>query len=234
VNDRRGFSAVETVAALLLLLLLLQAAWSLTAGAARLASSLSRRADGLAARRSLSWVLQEELASARAALDVVPAQDSFRLRAFRGTAVPCRRSGSALVVRYRGRRAPQADEDSVLALTAEGRWLTSALAGRTPAPAGCLPGPGVAEEWRLVPPVDQVSLLRLFEPGSYHLSDGVFRYRAGSGVRQPLTPAVFSPASSGISAGPHGRLVVRGTLSSPDGGVLPGTWVRSYRLTGSW
>jgi hypothetical protein len=234
---RGGFSAVEALVALLLLLLVLQAGWSLTAGIARASFTLAERAESLAAARATGWIVQEELEGARAGADVSsPAGDSIALRAFRGTARVCGRVATRdLAVRWSGLRAPDPAKDSVLVLVATGSWVRRALQARAKAPGACGPQPDPSEErWTLTDSVAGAVLLRVFERGSYHLSDAALRYRIGLGGRQPLTPASFDPARSGITRAGRDRLVlVVATRGSRRGGRGP-AWRRTFPLAGGW
>jgi hypothetical protein len=236
LRDRRGFTAVEALVALLLSLLLFQAAWSSTRGAAHAAVGLVDRAEALAGSRALAWILGEELAGARAGIDVArPVADSFALRAFRGAALPCAREpDGAWIVRYRGLRQPQPDQDSVLALAADGTWRALAITQRGAAVGRCPPGDGSEERWRLAPPPAGVALLRVYERGSYHLTDDVLRYRTGAGGRQPLTAAVFEREASGFDAAHPGGIRVRARTQGTHRAVTGVAWDRTYAVTGAW
>ena len=253
LTRRGGFTAVEALVALLLLLLVLQAGWGLTAGMARASFTLAERAESLAAARAAGWIVQEELEGARAGVDVSsPAGDSIALRAFRGTARVCGRvAARELAVRWNGLRAPNPAKDSVLVLVATGVWVRRALQARTKAAGVCGPGaepdvdpnvdPSVdpsgdstEERWTLTDSVSGALLLRVFERGSYHLSDAALRYRIGLGGRQPLTPANFDPSRSGITRAGSDRLVlVVATRGSRRGGRGP-AWRRTFPLAGGW
>ena len=168
MNARAAFTVVETLVAVVLLLLVLQAGWVLVAGAARAAAALADRGEALAASRAAGWILQEELEAARAGVDVTePRGDSFRIRAFRGTAIVCACAGPAeAVVRWTGMRAPNPDKDSVLVLLPPGVWTVRTLRDRESAPGACTAHPaGVAERWTLREPAEGAVLLRLFETG---------------------------------------------------------------------
>ncbi|MEM7417446.1 MAG: hypothetical protein AAF389_18285 [Gemmatimonadota bacterium] len=119
------------------------------------------------------------------------APDSVGLRAYRGTAFPCGvplDSTTHLVARSAG-RAPDPTKDSVRILDADGGWHTVDLEGvARPVSAAC-PDSGVSlEVWRVSRSVKGASLFRIFETGSYHVTDAL-RYRRGRSGRQPLTGA---------------------------------------------
>jgi len=238
MTRRGGFTIVEALVALLLLLLALQAGWALAAGIARAASALAERAESLAAARAAGWIVQEELEGARAGADVsAPAGDSFALRAFRGAALVCGLvPPRGVVVRWSGLRAPDPTKDSVLQLLGTGAWVPRGLEARVAEPGACPDRSGGLEErWTLAeatPPPG--SLLRVFERGSYHLSDEALRYRIGFGGRQPLTPPSLDPARSGLERGRDGRLrlsvATRGARSRRVGPA----WGRTFSLGEEW
>jgi len=155
-------------------------------------------------------VLGAELRAGIAGRDwVVSAPGVVELRALRGWAAVCPTLGSVteVVVAYRGLRAPDPSKDSLLALASSPPWAPVGLVSRRAEKDGCpsapdrLPVPGATlERWVLDRPVANPVLLRLYERGSYHLTDGTLRYRRGLGGRQPLTPAIFDPERTSIIA----------------------------------
>ncbi len=247
-TQRSGFSLLEVLIALLLLLLILQAGWAITAAMARGAAALADRSESLAAARATAWIIQEELEGARAGQDVsIPSGDTIALRAFRGTALVCAFvPPSALFVRWSGMRAPNPAKDSALALLGSaarsGGWVAVGLRSRSAAPGACPSRVGgVEERWTVDEPVgavlvspSQIVLLRVFERGSYHVSDEALRYRIGSGGRQPLTPPALDPARSGLSASAPGRLVLAVATRGSRGGRKGPAWERVFPLAGVW
>lgn len=225
-SGRTGFSALEVVVALLLLSALLRLSWGVSSAQRRAIAALVARSDVLTAERTVWWVLRAETAAGRAGNDWrVTGPGVLGLRAFRGRGVPCPDdpgAGEWVDVRYVGWRAPDPAKDSALALDGTGRWTPTALVarGRGEERAGC-PARGMErrERWRLRPPPRRpVVLLRVFEPGSYHLEDAAFRYRRGAGGRQPLTAEVLDPEGSGMTAAPEGLEVrFRGLARGPEG-----------------
>ena len=205
----RGFTLVELIVALLVV------SWI---GAATLRAYAVLRTAGertaavssaTHAQRVLRSVLRAELGTGAPGVDwAAHAPDSIRLRAFRATAIPCGPPvDSTLVVGVRGVRALDPSKDSVLVLTVDGRWEVAAVVGRVAGECDSrdMPfwstSPTEVERWTLRPmPVAPV-LLRVFETGSYHLADGVLRYRRGAGGRQPLTEAVLTSARFADSVG---------------------------------
>jgi hypothetical protein len=233
MNGRSGFTLPEALVGLLSMAGVLVLCWTLVEGVGRSAVTLADRGEVLATARATAWVLQEELHGARAALDLgVPSGDSFSLRAFRGTAWVCSDGGRDLVVSYGGLRAPDAAKDSVLALSASGRWSAHRLRGRARLGLGCR-GSATSERWGLDPDPESPVLLRLFESGSYHLG-GALRYRLGAGGRQPLTPVVIDSAKSGLEAAAPGLLVFRFVARGARRGGADLAWTRTYSLGGSW
>jgi hypothetical protein len=145
-------------------------------------------------------VLEEDVRAGSPGRDSwVGGGDSISLRVFRGLGVVCRpeAAGSELIVGARGLRVADPAKDSVLALGVDGRWHLAALTNRRPEPdSACAVAPGGrVEEWAIEPPVPASVILRFFERGAYHLSDGALRYRSGRGGRQPLTPLRVDSAS---------------------------------------
>ena len=119
-------------------------------------------------------------------------------------------------------------------LLSSGRWIPRALATRSGATGGCAGTGGSLERWTLSDTVAGATLVRLFERGSYHLSDDALRYRIGSGGRQPLTAPRFDPARSGIVRSGRSRVLL---VVSPRPGRRGGRgpeWRRSFPLAEGW
>jgi hypothetical protein len=199
---------------------------------------LLARSDQAEVRRTVAALLHEELSVGAAGRDwSVEGERAVRLRAFRGYARICARDAGTLTVAWRGQRLPDPGRDSVLVLAADGAWHPADLVwvGAPPDPARCGPlgGEGVLPEraggWRLAGVLPEAPLLlRYFEQGRYSLEDGAFRYRQGTGGRQPLTPEWVGSAS-GFHGAPEGVLEVELHLAPPpqDGGVR-GTYVPAW------
>jgi hypothetical protein len=102
-----------------------------------------------------------------------------------------------LVVSYRGDRAPDPSKDSVLLVTGTGLSVVRALVGTGAASTPCPTWAGASTRWRLdLGAPARVVVARLFERGSYHLADAALRYRRGASGRQPLTPEVWTAATT--------------------------------------
>ena len=197
-DPRKGAFLVEHVVAVLLLVLLVSMAWALLARHREVGRRLSHRASGLETIRTLGWVLGQETRSGRPGLDwEVVGSDSLSLRAFRGLALldPDSWVGARVSVCFRGHRTPAPEKDSVLVLAPDGAWTKVDLRFRIRRPSGCEGIRGwEAEEWVLSEGEPGAVLGRLFERGSYHLSNEALRYMRGGGGRQPLTPEVLEEA----------------------------------------
>ncbi len=153
------------------------------------------RVDGLEALRIARHVARRELRFGRHVRDWSASEDSIPLRAFRATALVCPgvAPSAELVTLYRGDRAPEPDKDSLLLIRPEGPPLVVAVRGVDASGRAC----AAAARAGIVLRVDRevpgdVTVARLFERGSYHLSGGALRYRRGRSGRQPLTPEVWS------------------------------------------
>ena len=223
---------VEALVGVLLLLLTLGLAWDVGAATARSASALADRGESLAAARATGWILQEELEGVTAGADLdAPRRDSFSIRAFRGAALVCGLPAPRdLVVRWSGVRAPDPTKDSVALLT-PGGWIVRSLAARSSAPGACPTRRGGREErWTLGADAPGALLARFFERGSYHLADGVLRYRIGAGGRQPLTPVGLDSARSGLTTDPSGRVVLTVAARGSRRGMGGPGWTRVFSL----
>ncbi len=224
LRERRGIAAAEALVSLLLGLALVGLGWRALSSQRVVAGRLVHRMDVISARRMTAAVIGRDLRQGVAGRDWPdPAGDSLPLRAFRGWSLTCSsdplRPGTA-VVAYRGERSPNPAKDSVLVLTGGG-WLPADLVSRVgKGKALCPTGlESDVELWTLDPPVSGF-LMRVFERGSYHITDGALRYRRGRGGRQPLTAEVFTKSSA--LNGTHGRLLL--TLASGRD-VSSGTWM---------
>jgi hypothetical protein len=204
----RGYSAVEALLALLLTAVAVQAAWSVAAHQGRAARVTMDRVELMEVRRTVGWILQEELrASVRGVDWKLHGTDSVSLRAFRGTGMICPPgAGRELtVLGYGGMRIPNPEKDSVLVLQEDGRWVAVGLVGRTPSSAPCPAAPRLtAERWTVSDSLNGAVLGRVFERGAYHLAGDAFRYSRGGGGRQPLTPLRLVTEESGFRPLPAG------------------------------
>lgn len=192
VPDRRtGTSLLEVLIAGLGLLVVVTLSMRAFAGLGRLAAGQRERSERLQTGRITRSLLRVELsASAGEEGVVLLAPDSVRLRAFRGFAQVCPGlpRDSAAVVVWSGLRRPEPAKDSVLVLGPDGDWTASDLVAVSTSRRRCAAMAGSpAELWTVDPPAGDATLLRLFEAGSYHLTDGALRYRSGRSGRQPLT-----------------------------------------------
>jgi len=225
-GNRAGHTLPELAVALLLASIVGAAVLGLLSSSTQAVRQLVARSDQAEVRRTVSALLHEELSVGVAGRDwAVDGERAVRLRAFRGYARVCSDDGGILTVAWRGQRLPDPTRDSVLVLTADGRWHAVDLAweGAPPEPARCGPlaEEGVFREraggWRLSGEVPEAPLLlRSFEQGRYSLEDGAFRYRQGTGGRQPLTPELVA-ASSRLMAVSVGGEAGEGGLGGPAG-----------------
>lgn len=204
----RGTSLVEVVIALLVGALVLQLALATVAALSRSAARLERDVEALQTTLLAEIALREEVRVGTA----VVWPDSLGVRAFRGLGVPCGSgpAGGGILVRWRGARLPDPRKDSAEFVTASGVRSFGRLLRSEVEAAPCSRDPRFGSVRRLetdpAPPARTV-LVRVFESGSYHLSDGALRYRAGRGGRQPLTPELFDARAPNFSRGAAGVLL---------------------------
>ena len=190
-DARRGTSTVEVLVCIVLTTLLVHLSWSVLVAARKTADRLIQRSEAIDAER-LGWhVLSSELRAGIPARDWrVEGGKVIPLRAFRGLGEVCPSISAAdgALVRYRGMRLPDPVKDSLLVLSASGRWLALKLSSRSASLTTCPDWPAEpVERWGWEPELDGVLLARVFERGSYHIEDKAIRYRAGDAGRQPLT-----------------------------------------------
>ncbi|HEX6308346.1 MAG TPA: hypothetical protein VFZ69_09180 [Longimicrobiales bacterium] len=202
-RPRPGVSLVETLAAMTLTGLVLAIVVGTALAQMRLARATARRAGATDAERTIVTVLAGEARRMTAADVTALSADSVRIRAVRGTAIPCGLTPSGILVRYEGDRLPDPSKDSVLILSPPAS-IPDVLLDSQPAPASCTARPAERVlEWRLGGTAAPGPVLLLFESGSYHLAGGAFRYRVGAGGRQPLTDQSLAHPDSrftGVSA----------------------------------
>jgi prepilin-type N-terminal cleavage/methylation domain-containing protein len=196
-----GYTLAELLVALALLALLASVLFGALAAHVRLARVLAQRVLEADAVRTAATVLDGELRRA-GPLDLrAVAADSIALRAFRGIGVACDTAGGAVVVHFRGDRAPAPAKDSVLWFRSGGPPAVASLTAFQPFTTTACAGvaTGEVQLWRTDPPPSGHGLLLLFESGAYHLSDGALRYRIGAAGRQPLTADVFVHPPAGFA-----------------------------------
>ena len=228
-GNGRGFTVLELLIATILTGLCLSAAWTVFVHHRRAALFAAGMAEGLEVVRTTRWLLTDELYGSLVGRDFHPeAGDSLVLRVFRGIGFQegTDSLSGALEVCFQGLRAVDLSKDSLLVLSAEGVWHAVALKARTEIQSPCPGDPGGSmEAWELDPPLRSTPVfMRVFESGAYFLRDGAFRYRRGSGGRQPLTPeriqdGFFSP---GRSKGQKAFWALR--LEGPEGSPAAFSW----------
>lgn len=231
-RPRAGVTLAETLVALSLTILLMGLLVPLL-GRWRLAGArLARQVEALETERVVRDLVG--LASSSGGLRSAPDPDdgALAVRNYVATAVPC---GDG-VWRYRGVRAPDPERDSIAWTDGWGRTGVSALlgSGRSSCTGGAAGGGTGDGRWVEVegfadPPVstsgevDRGSspvLLRVFEAGSYRLSDALRYGRTGTRP-QPLTAVTLDPDSSAVS---HGGGAVEIRFTSLDGVSRQRVW----------
>lgn len=191
----------------------------------RLAGHAADRAEALDATRTAGAIFTAELTPLEPGTDLHGIDaDSVRLRVFRGAGVVCGFAGADPLVRYRGLRQPDPAKDSVLVPTAAGGERADTLHAATRAPSGCVARDGEAV-FRLGTPavLREGDAVIVFETGSYY-ADHAFRYRRGSGGRQPITADVFTTESR-LAAWPSATGGVEGVALE----LIPATSTRTIR-----
>lgn len=185
-----GATVVETLTALLLTLLVLTLLTTLAARQRRAGEALVRRSEVVEARRVARDLI--DLAVAGGGVRPVPG-DELHLRFFVGWALPCGEGRW----RYRGRRAPDPQRDSLWVVSARGdvSWVSLVWVGA----GDCGQVDSASSVLELVgePALSDPVLLRVFESGRFRLSDAL-RYGRTGDPAQPLTGAVLDPSKSGI------------------------------------
>lgn len=232
VAERHGYSVLEALVAILLTALAVQAAWSVVAHQGRAARVTMDRLELLEVRRTVRWILEEELRVSNPGEDWrLHGPDSISLRAFRGTGLLCPPGvGRVLtVVGYEGHRLPNPEKDSVLVLGEDGRWVVVDLISRATSASPCPTAPALPVElWTVSDSLAGGALARVFERGAYHLVGQAFRYSRGAGGRQPLTPLRLVSEESGfgsLSGGVQWRL----TTELPEGRRPHSGWEGALR-----
>ena len=207
-TGRHGFALVEALVVGTVGLLVVQAAWSVAAAQSAVASRVVAGAEELDQTRLIRHLLSVEVAGAAGQGDRSIVGGELHLRAFRGAAFACSEQPAAgWAVATDGYRSPNRDKDSVLVLSADGRWRASALRHRSSAGSRyCQPLEGfVTEVWSLDPPRPAALAGIYFERGGYRFSGSALRYLAGSRW-QPLTSTRIRTGSSTIAASTGGAV----------------------------
>jgi hypothetical protein len=231
--DRRGYTLVEALMALLVAGALTTCLAVILAVVGRVAL---RHADTTAAaetERTVAAILGAELRYGTAR-DLRFANDSVRLRAFRGRGIVCQRRANELVVSYAGVRLPEDDKDSVLVVwdDHEAAYDLEGVVAGGDCPEDSL---RLALLQPAMPP-DTPLVALVFETGAYSISSGALRYRRGSAGRQPLTEenlagggaitmrrdaagatAIVTMRATGAPRGTQ----TRWTIGMPQGDMLP-------------
>jgi hypothetical protein len=216
----QGFTLMEALVALLLMGFVIQGGWAVFSNFRTGAERVSLGAQKLETVRTLGWVLSEELSGGRRGQDWwLVSDDSISLRAYRGLAwVQEWETGGRVRVCYRGIRNPNPKKDSLLSLDAEGVWLPRALLDRSRGGPGCAgEGKGWTESGEVEEGGGDWILARVFEVGSYHFSQGAFRYRSPGGGRRPLTA----------------ENLIRGSLRASGGSSVGLDWAVEVGILGS-
>ncbi len=205
---RGGFAVTEAIVAATLLLMVVQISWWVTAVQSLVGTRVVTGARILDETRLIHHVITAEVGQGRGGVDWIVDNGELHLRAFRGTAFRCHsQPAQGLAVAVAGYRAPDPAKDSVLALSLDGLWRSSALVRRSRRgipecqdPEGFLP-----EVWHLDPPRPDAVVATYYERGAYRFSNGAFRYRRGNGGWQPLTGEGIAVDSADlVPAGPDG------------------------------
>jgi prepilin-type N-terminal cleavage/methylation domain-containing protein len=199
-TGRTGFTLPELLVGLVVAGMISSAALGLLAAQLRLARDVGSRTTAAHAVRVASTVLSGELRRMAGQDLRALGRDSIAIRAFRGSAIPCARSGQYLVVRYRGDRLPDPGKDSVVVISASAAESVVRLAEVRPATGHtCTVREGeLAAAWSLAPAADSAAFLLLFEAGSYYLSGSALRYRLGAEGRQPVTAELLAQPPTGF------------------------------------
>ena len=210
-RTRHGFALTEAVVAGTLLLLLVQVGWWVAAVHGVVATRVVTGAQVLDETRLIQHVLGAEIAYGQPGVDWQLHDNELHLRAFRGVAVGCSTpTADGWAVTVAGHRSPDADKDSVLVLSEDGRWSVAALARSSRRNRlECRDVAGFATEvWQLDPPPDRALLGMYFERGAYRFSDGAFRYRRGV-AWQPLTGTEVAIDSATMDLAADGGVTTR-------------------------
>ena len=221
-SPRLGALLLEILVALTLGAVVLGSLARIASAGVRWTRSLSDQAEAIEIVRTIWVVIDEEVRAGRAGRDWrVDENGVLRLRSFQGIGRVCLVQGGSPrhTVVYRGRRPPDPRRDSILALGPGGIWRSLDLESSVRSD-DCEPAPEESVySWTWNDPSGgQPVVVRNFEPGSYHLADGAFRYQPTGGGRQPLTVERLAPSSTFRSVGAALEVTVsldRTTASAP-------------------
>ncbi len=200
---------------------------TLVAAGVRWSRSLADRAEALEAVRTIWVVIEEEVRPGLAERDWrIDESGALQLRSFQGVGRICESGPSdGWLVAHRGRRRPDPLRDSLLVLGEDGAWRSAPLeASRRGEGCEVLAGEELYH-WSWTPSGVRPVLARNFETGSYHLENRAFRYRRGSGGRQPLTPERLSSASNFQQLGNAIQVSVHLSDTSDERPVRSFTWL---------
>ena len=230
---RHGFVLAEVIVAGTLLLLVVQVAWWTTAAQSLVATRVVAGAWMLDETRLIHQVLSTEIRHSEAGADWTIDGGDLSLRAFRGVGFACgQQPADGWGVAVAGYRLPDPDKDSVLVLSADGRWRAAALERRLRGSGfDCQELPGFsAQVWTLDPPPTRPLAAIYFERGAYRLASDAFRYRRGGGGWQPLTGTGLAADSSVLEAAGGQGLEARVTWEDLDAMYPSFRWkIRSRR-----
>jgi type II secretory pathway component PulJ len=219
MTGARGVSLPEVLVALVLGLLVVHLGLDSLSRLEAARRRMVARTDALVALRVSHHVLRREMRHGLGGTDWEVGGDSLSIRAFRGAAIVCESdsASASLVVSYSGDRAPDPSKDSLLLFDAVGGREVRALVASSTSSLPC-GGIGEPTAWQIDRGASPSTVVaKLFERGSYHLSDAALRYRRGASGRQPLTPEVWSGATA-WAASPDRvgvQLVPRDTAAGP-------------------
>lgn len=190
MSPRRGAASLaEVLLVFTLFALVLTAIAGFVVAQGDIAAAQRDRVRALEVARTADRVLGAELRSLAPADLIALGRDSIRIRGVRGSGVVCGSDAGAVVVGYRGVRAPDPGKDSLLIFgtgIADSVYAVAATARDPRCPRG------LRIELDRPAPVSGFALV--FETGTYHMSGGAVRYRRGAAGRQPLTEAVLDSA----------------------------------------
>lgn len=201
-----GRDGAASVAELLLVswifAVVLAALAELVAGQGRLAGWQRALVRLQEARRTAEIILGRELRALAPADVRYAGGDEVHLRAVRGSGSLCGAGAGSVELRYAGVRLPEPDKDSLLITGEAGEQVlrVTSVSG-----SGC--GPAALRIGVDRAPAFDRGFGFVFEPGSYHASDGAIRYRLGRAGRQPLTEAIFAEAALARGPGAVGATV---------------------------
>jgi hypothetical protein len=229
---RAGVSVPELIVALTLGLFVVHLAWSTLRSLDRFEARARGRGDAMLSARVVRSVLRGELAHAVPGRDWWATPDSLSLRAFRGVGIVCAPvpdSASVVLVGWSGERLPEPAKDSLEVVGVDGSVGHVDLLGASPSADACPRGDPGEAVLALTTAGSRPSgpvAVRAYERGSYHLTNGAFRYRLGAGGRQPLTPEVWASGTRWVLDDSIAGVVLR----APEGRGEPWGGFVAWRL----